>query len=149
MIELGNQSSETHRPLSQALWQQTEAGWSRMQSNDRNSVIGRAHLIETLKAYDEQQNILEQHFEKAGQDIHVAKIIARSDDTANSETNIETLSVFIGQGSYLPKTDFVVLAFDKTPKEGEMSELSWEKFVEIMGEEKPVSYTHLTLPTKA
>ena len=135
MIELGNQSSETHRPLSQALWQQTEAGWSRMQSNDRNSVEGRAYLIETLNAYDDQQSSLTQYFEKTDQDIHVSKIITRSHEKVKDGPIIETLSVFIGQGSYLPKTDFVVLSFDENLKEGDLSEIGWDKFIEIIGKE--------------
>jgi len=135
MIELGNQSAEAHRPLSRALWQQTETGWARMKSDDRNSVDGRAYLIEMLSAYDDQADILQQHFEKTQQDIHVAKIITRSQDNANGESNIETLSVFIGQGSYLPKTDIVVLAFEPDlKKDDEMWEVAWDKFVEIIGE---------------
>lgn len=135
MITLGNQSAETHRPLSHALWKQTQTGWSRMKSDDRNSVEGRAFLVETLNAYNDQQSTLEQYFEKTGQDIHVAKIIARSHDDADGNTIIETLSVFIGQGSYLPNTDFVVLGLDNNPKNDEVSELPWNKFVEIIGEE--------------
>lgn len=135
MIELGNQSSETHRQLSLALWQQTDKGWTRMTAEDRNSVIGRAALIENVTAYNDQQNILDQHFAKMQEDIHVAKVIAVSKKSTEGPPLIKTLSVFIGQGSYLPKTDVVVLGFDEKPKDDTMLEVEWEKFIEIIGED--------------
>ena len=151
MIELGNQSSETHRPLSRALWRQTEAGWKRMTSDDRNTVEGRASLMENLTAYRDQSEILDQHFARTQQDIHIAKVITRTNDKGEGDPIIETLSVFIGQGSYLPKTDFVVLGFEKSPEGGAMLEIEWDKFVEIIGEENlpthpdylPVRYMYM------
>jgi len=133
MIELGNQSSETHRQLSLALWQQTDKGWARMTAEDRNSAIGRAALIESVTAYNDQKNILDQHFEKMQEDVHVAKVIAVSKENAEGPPLIKTLSVFIGQGSYLPKTDVVVLSFDEKPKDDTMLEVEWNEFVEIIG----------------
>jgi len=93
MIELGNQSSETHRQLSLALWQQTDKGWARMTAEDRNNAIGRAALIENVTTYNDQKNILEQHFAKLQEDIHVAKVIAVSKVRADGPPLIKTLSV--------------------------------------------------------
>jgi len=54
-------------------------------------------------------------------------------ENAEGPPLIKTLSVFIGQGSYLPKTDVVVLSFDEKPKDDTMLEVEWNEFVEIIG----------------
>jgi hypothetical protein len=134
MIELGKASAETHRPLSHALWHQTDDGWRRMESEDRNSTVGRARLIETLTAYEDQKNSLEQHFEKTKQDIHVAAVIARSDDTDPEAPKIETRAVFIGAGSYLPKTDFIILGFETMSDSKPIDQVTWDTLVEVLGD---------------
>ncbi len=132
MIELGKASAETHRPLSHALWHQTDDGWRRMESEDRNSTVGRARLVETLTAYEDQKNSLEQHFEKTKQDIHVAAVIATSDDTDPKVPIIKTQAVFIGVGSYLPKTDFIILGFEAMSDSKPIDQVNWDTLVEVL-----------------
>lgn len=135
VVELGNASAETHRPLSRALWHRDTGEWRRMESDDRNSAVGRARLIETLAAYDEQKNGLEQHFDKTQQDIHVAAVMAQSDNTDPAAPKIETRAVFIGKGSYLPKTDFVILGFEEMSDKTPIDQVDWGTLENILGEE--------------
>jgi len=143
LIELGDESSQTHRPLSRALWQYSEGNWQRMTSEDRNSAAGRARFIETINSYDDQKNALEQLFESTKRDIHTASVIIRNKSEDHEPDKLETLSVFIGHDSYLPKTDFIVLGFEEAKIDDTIREVSWEVFTNIIGEENMTSHPDL------
>jgi len=143
LIELGDDSSQTHRPLSRALWQLVEGNWRRMMSQDRNSAAGRSRFIETINSYDDQKNALEQLFEATERDIHVAAVIVRDKSKEDEPDQLETLSAFIGHHSYLPKTDFVVLGFEDAKIDKTIREVPWDVFANIIGEENLISHPDL------
>jgi len=143
LIALGDESSQTHRPLSRALWQQTDDQWRRLESDDRYSPIGHSRFSETLINYDDQQSAVAQFFETSEIDIHVAKIMTREINEEGQPDRLETLAVFIGQHSYLPKTDFIVLAFDELKTNDDIKDIPWDKFVEIIGAENLIAHPDL------
>ncbi len=132
MVQFGISASATHRGLSRALYQQTDTGWKRLKSTDRNSAIGLADLDETLAAYGNQKEILDQVLERNEKDIFVPTImtVTMKDESAPPQM----LAVFLGHDTYLPEVDYIIPAFeDLSKEEGHTNVVDWDTFSDIVG----------------
>ena len=136
MVEFGNNAAEVHRPLSLALWGQTETGWKRLTSKERRSMIWQAALADDTMAYSEQKNILEQIFEKKEKDIFVASVMAAKE----KDGEIFTLAVFIDGHCYMPIVDYIVLHDEAE----ESFKVPWSRFIDILGPERLKAVPELT-----
>jgi len=128
MVDFGTSAAETHRPLSQALWQAKAEGWVRLTSTDRTTPAGAAYFKEQLTDYLQQREILEQKFEKDNIDIFVPTIMTFEND----KDEITTFAVLVDDHTYLPKVNRVVLDSENISKGSVYVE--WDDFTSIIGE---------------
>jgi len=133
MIELGDQASADHRPLSQNIWQyHGKTKWERWLPESGVQLAQLQSYKELIDNYNEQKNLLDQLLEKAGEDSFVATYQVYQQDQKYRSMCVYTLNV----PSYLPKTEWVTVFDADDGAEGSIvGELSWQFFVDAIGQE--------------
>jgi hypothetical protein len=132
MMDFGASAAETHRPLSFDIWEQVDEGWKKMTSPDRASLVYKASVESSGRAYAEQKEVLEQVFEAKEKDIFVASVMMMKNTDTGEYT---TLAVFIDGHSYLPIVDYIIPQLGGAGNKEINGKIKWDRFVEILGQQ--------------
>jgi len=135
MIQHGQEASQAHRPLSQAIWTYQNGGWYRLsveRDHAASNVINKNNYQDIASGYAEQASLLEQHYEETGIDIFVASQLLYVDE--NDGTVFSLAVMTFGVDTLLPKVDRVGCVDPRLPEDQQyLGMMPWNDFIQLAG----------------